>query len=93
MCYAKLASQSNVLRRDAYIEEANKWAPEAMPQPGPRREEWVSSCSSAWMQNWMSYRRSKFELRPIADIGDRCDARSLVPPKYIETKERRFFVM
>ena len=41
MCYAKLASQSNVLRRDAYIEEANKWALEAMPQPGPRREEWV----------------------------------------------------
>merc|ERR1711908_5248 len=41
MCYAKLASQSNVLNRDAYIAEANKWALEAMPQPGPQRSEWV----------------------------------------------------
>ena len=31
MCYAKLGD----------IAEANRWAREAMPQPGPKREEWA----------------------------------------------------
>ena len=42
MCYAKLAEQANALRRDALVAEANKWAAQAMPPPGPRREEWVT---------------------------------------------------
>ena len=41
MCYAKLAEQANAMRRDALVAEANKWAAQAMPPPGPRREEWV----------------------------------------------------
>ena len=42
MCYVKLAEQSNVLRRGALVEEANRWALEAMPpQAGRQREEWV----------------------------------------------------
>ena len=41
MCYVKLANQANALRRDPLIEEANRWAKEAMPQPGPERKEWV----------------------------------------------------
>jgi hypothetical protein len=41
MCYAKLAQQSNVINAEPYVVEANKWAKEAMPQPGKDREEWV----------------------------------------------------
>ena len=41
MCYAKLAEQANAYRRDPFLAEAEKWAGEAMPPPGPRRDEWV----------------------------------------------------
>ena len=41
MCYAKLAEQANAYRRDPLLAEAEKWAGEAMPPPGPRRDEWV----------------------------------------------------
>jgi len=41
MCYAKLAGQAPALRRSDFVKEANRWAEEAMPQPGPEREEWV----------------------------------------------------
>ena len=40
MCYAKLAEASNSINRGKFIEEANKWAAEAMPQPGKNREVW-----------------------------------------------------
>jgi len=42
MCYAKLAEEAPVLRRSDLVAEANRWAAEAMPQPGPEREEWVA---------------------------------------------------
>ena len=41
MCYVKLAEEANVLRQGEFAQEANKWAKEAMPQPGPEREKWV----------------------------------------------------
>ena len=37
----RLAEQANVLRQGPLVAEANKWATEAMPQPGPKREAWV----------------------------------------------------
>jgi len=43
MCYAKLSEEANVLRRGDLVAEANRWAKEAMPQPGPRRKEWVQN--------------------------------------------------
>jgi len=42
MCYAKLAEEAPVLRRSDLVAEANRWAAEAMPQPGSEREEWVA---------------------------------------------------
>ena len=42
MCYAQLAETKNVLNRDPYVIEANKWAEQAMPPPGKDREEWVT---------------------------------------------------
>ena len=41
MCYVKLAEEASSLRRGEFVAEANKWAAEAMPQPGPKREEWA----------------------------------------------------
>lgn len=40
MCYAKLAEQASVLRRSELVDEASRWAGEAMPQPG-QRDDWV----------------------------------------------------
>jgi len=42
MCYGKLAEGASVLRRDDLVAEANRWAAQAMPQHGPKREEWVT---------------------------------------------------
>eukprot|EP00320_Phaeocystis_rex_P006868 CAMPEP_0119091124 /NCGR_PEP_ID=MMETSP1178-20130426/155236_1 /TAXON_ID=33656 /ORGANISM="unid sp, Strain CCMP2000" /LENGTH=235 /DNA_ID=CAMNT_0007074601 /DNA_START=10 /DNA_END=717 /DNA_ORIENTATION=+ len=42
MCYARLAEQAPVLRRGALVAEANRWAAEAMPQPGRERDVWVA---------------------------------------------------
>ena len=41
MCYAQLAEGASVLRKDSLVAEAKRWAAEAMPQPGPQRDEWV----------------------------------------------------
>jgi len=38
MCYVKLAERAN---QQSLVDEANRWASEAMPQPGKQREEWV----------------------------------------------------
>jgi hypothetical protein len=41
MCYAKLAEKANSIRQQPLVDEANRWANEAMPQPGKQREDWV----------------------------------------------------
>ena len=41
MCYTKLAEQANSIRRQSLVAEANRWANEAMPQPGKQRDDWV----------------------------------------------------
>ena len=63
MCYAKLAGEANVVRKAGLIEEANRWAGEAMPQPGPQREAWVER-----MLGLMDARLA--ELEAIAEPAD-----------------------
>ena len=41
-CFSELAQRSNVINRDRFTSEAERWSKETLPfEPGPEREEWV----------------------------------------------------